>query len=480
VPEVLEIGPQEIENGQHPQQRAMACGADILFYGGEAGGGKTTVLILEPIRHADNPLFTAVCFRRTQPQLRNPGGLWSETLKFYRPYGATPNETRLEWRFPSGALLKLGAVQYDADVADWHGSQICLLEFDQVEQFSAHQFFMLLSRNRSTCGVKPYVRCSCNPDADSWVAGFLAWWIGDDGYPVPARDGVWRWFIRLNDDIVWADSWEELFQRYPDLVATPGVRDEIGKLIPLSVTFIAASVYDNTILLRQNPEYLANLMALTTVERERLLGKPGRRGGNWKIRPAAGLIFNTAHFTVLDYYPTDIVSKVRYWDKAGTAAQDTTSKRAHTAGVLLGKRRNGKYVVLDVQRGQWSAWDRERNILETAVSDGKGVPIWVEQEPGSGGKESAEATVRMLAGWEIRIDRVTDPKSVRANAWASQTQAGNVEAVRGPWLRAYLDEHHAFDPSSTTSPKDQVDASSGAFLKLSAAVPWQTNKVVTA
>ena len=64
----------------------------------------------------------------------------------------------------------------------------------------------MVSRNRSTCGMRPYILATCNPDADSWVAGFLAWWIDpESGLPVRERAGVVRYYIRVADKIEWAD-----------------------------------------------------------------------------------------------------------------------------------------------------------------------------------------------------------------------------------------------------------------------------------
>jgi predicted phage terminase large subunit-like protein len=122
--------------------------------------------------------------------------------------------------------------------------------------------------------------------------------------------------------------------------------------------------------------------------------------------------------------------------------------------------------VVDVRRGQWSALDRERVIKQTAEVDREVYPatkIYLEQEPGSGGKESAEASVRMLAGFSAAADRVTGNKEVRADPFAAQWQGGNVKLVRGDWNREYLNEHEHFPAGKY---KDQVDASSGAFNRI--------------
>jgi predicted phage terminase large subunit-like protein len=157
----------------------------------------------------------------------------------------------------------------------------------------------------------------------------------------------------------------------------------------------------------------------------------------------------------------DVVSAVRYWDKAGTSQGG-----AFTAGVLMLRMRDGTFTVVDVRRGQWGALDRERMIRQTAEVDRNLyhlTKVWVEQEGGSGGKESAESTIRNLAGYSVEADRVSGPKEVRADPFAAQWQAGNVRLVSAPWNRDYLDEHEHFPAGKY---KDQVDASSGAFNKI--------------
>ncbi len=246
-----------------PQEQFLASPADIAIYGGAAGGGKTYALLLEPLRHVANAAFASVIFRQTYPQIASPGGLKDESAKIYPRFGGELNETAMRWKFPSGATVQFSHMQYEKDKFAWQGAQIPLIGFDELTHFSESQFFYMLSRNRSLCGVRPYVRATCNPDAGSWVAKFIEWWIDPgSGYPIPERAGQLRWFVRLGDDIIWGESPEEL--------ATHGVP-------PKSVAFIPAKLEDNPTLMREDPGYRANLLALPRVERERLLG------GNWKV-----------------------------------------------------------------------------------------------------------------------------------------------------------------------------------------------------
>lgn len=158
----------------------------------------------------------------------------------------------------------------------------------------------------------------------------------------------------------------------------------------------------------------------------------------------------------------DVRKSVRYWDKAGTHGDG-----AYTAGVLMHHMKNGKFVIEHVVRQQLSTFEREDKILKTAKidsTDGWRVQVWVEQEPGSGGKESAERTIINLAGFDVHKDPVRGNKELRAEPYAAQVQAGNIGLVKGgKWHRDFLDEHEAFPEGKY---KDQVDAAGGAFAKL--------------
>ena len=97
--------------------------------------------------------------------------------------------------------------------------------------------------------------------------------------------------------------------------------------------------------------------------------------------------------------------------------------------------KNKRWIVLDVKKGQWGAEKREKIIKETAMADGKHVRIWIEQEPGSGGKESAENTLRNLAGFACYAERPTGEKEVRAEPFSVQV---NPVLIHHHHLRSYL------------------------------------------
>src|SRR6202035_2042666 len=126
-----------------PQTEFLQTAADICIYGGAAGGGKTVGLILEPLRHVGRVAnFTAVFFRRTTPQITNPGGLWDESQNFYPRLGGTPHLRAQEWRWPRGGKIKFSHLQLATTVYDWQGAQITLICFDELTHFTAHHFFI--------------------------------------------------------------------------------------------------------------------------------------------------------------------------------------------------------------------------------------------------------------------------------------------------------------------------------------------------
>lgn len=151
---------------------------------------------------------------------------------------------------------------------------------------------------------------------------------------------------------------------------------------------------------------------------------------------------------------------VRMWDKANSTRGD------FTAGVLMAYCSDGNFYILDVVRGQWTSYERDQKMLKTAMIDremyGK-VYIWHQQDPGSAGKDSAEATNRLLMGFPVKFETVTGDKPSRSEPLESACQGGMVYLLKGAWNEAFIEEYVAFDRGKYD---DQVDAGSGAYSKL--------------
>lgn len=309
---------------------------------------------------------------------------------------------------------------------------------------SKRQFFYMLSRNRSLCGVRPYIRATTNPDADSWVAEFIGWWIDQEtGLPIPERSGVLRWMVRVDDLIVWGDTAEELTAQYPGSQ-------------PKSVTFIPATLADNRILEREDPGYRANLMALSYVDQQRLLH------GNWKVKPTAGTVFKREWLEVVDHAPHS-TNRVRFWDTAATKPSARNRDPDYTAGLLMSEV-GGEYYIEDVVRIRETPGETDRQKRAIAAEDGHGVRIRDEQEGGSSGKTAVHFAARdTFAGYDYIGVPATGSKEVRARPVAAAAYNHLIKIIRAPWNEALLAELHSFPDGPHD---DQVDALAGAFTDL--------------
>jgi len=453
-----------------PQEKFLATSADIAVYGGAAGGGKTFALLMEPLRYMYVRGYRAVIFRHSYTQISASGGLWDESTTMYSGIkGAYPTKSpKYHWTFAKRASLYFDYLGRDEDVYKWQGSQITFIGFDELTHFTERQFFYMLSRNRSTCGVKPYIRATCNPDADSWVAEFIKWWIDQDtGYPISERSGKVRWMIRLNEVIYWFDTKQEAIEA----AIENGMDYEKSVIMPKSVTFIAGTLQDNKILMKNDPNYMANLMAMALVERERLLY------GNWKIKAAAGLMFKRIKVNMLEQLPSDVILWARGWDLAATS-EDEDGNPAYTAGVLIGKRKNGRYIVADVINKRLSSAEVRELIKITCIADkakyGR-VVTRLPQDPGQAGKAQAESFLKFLAGFIVKILPESGDKVTRAEPFSAQwlglegMDKGNVDVLIADWNEMYFNQMESFPQSDF---KDMVDGSSSAFNEIENGVTY--------
>ena len=443
-PNVLKIAPQP-----GPQTMFLSCGADIVIYGGSAGGGKSYSLLLDPLRYVSHPKFGAVLFRRTFPEIKKEGGLWDEACGLYLPLGARSRQDDLSFTFPSGAVISFAHLQHEKNIFSWQGSQVPYLGFDELTHFTERQMWYLMSRQRNVAGIPNLCRCTCNPDPDSFVRKLIDWWIDAEGYAIPERSGVIRWFIRDGDDIIWADSKEDLIKRFGP------------KALPKSLTFIRSTLEDNQILMEKDPSYIATLESLPKVDRMRL------KFGNWNIRPAAGLYFKRSWFEVIDEDKVPPLVKVcRGWDLAGTEEEDGKKNKepAATAGVKIGRDINGIFYIMHLEYDRLSPGSVENLIRRTASQDGIRCSIRLPQDPGQAGKAQVAHFAKLLTGYTFKTRVMSGDKVTRAGPLSSMCEYGRVKVVRGKWNENFFNHAEEFPPE-VGSP-DIIDAAVEAFHQL--------------
>ena len=210
------------------------------LYGGAAGGGKSDALVIEATRQVHIPHYKALILRKTYPQLTE---LIEKSLRYY-PLAfpkAKYNESKHTWQFPSGAKIVFGSLQHSKDKLNYQGKAYDFIAFDELTHFTWEEYSYLSSRNRANGkGTKVYMRSTANP------GGLGHGWVKDR-------------FITATEPM--RTKWE-----------TVQVEHE-GKSITRhkSRIFVPSSVFDNKILLENDPDYLTRLAALPEADKKALL-----------------------------------------------------------------------------------------------------------------------------------------------------------------------------------------------------------------
>ena len=212
-----------------------------VLYGGAAGGGKSDALLVEALRQVHIPHYTALILRKTVPQLSE---LIDRSRQIYLSAfpKAVYNSTEHVWKFPSGAKIYFGSMQYIKDRINYQGKRYDFIAFDELTHFTWEEYSYMFSRNRpSGAGTRVYIRATTNPGGvgHGWVKErFIT--------PAPPLTPI-------------ADTYS--------IVTPEGKRMEMTR----HRVFVPSTVFDNEILLKNNPEYLASLAMLPEAEKKALL-----------------------------------------------------------------------------------------------------------------------------------------------------------------------------------------------------------------
>lgn len=432
----------------HPtQQLFLMLHEEEVMFGGAAGGGKSDALLMSALQYVDVPGYSALLLRRTWPDLSLPGAIMDRARDWLSDTDARPKDGGRIWVFPSGARLTFGYLQYDKDKFRYQSAEFQFIGFDELTQFHQPTYEYMFSRIR-----RPNLVClRCRKAVRRYVGGWkhTSATNCNDIFPDPK---VLKQYSPAGDGTTLFDVPLRMRSATnPGGIGHGWVREHFidpNTRKPNSI-FIPSSLADNPSLDQET--YRKNLSHLNPVDRERLMN------GDWDVMEE-GLYFQRHWFKFLKERPIN-ARWCRYWDLAATPDGD------YTAGALVGLLEDGTWVIADVRRMRGTPREVERFVHRTAIEDGPGIPIRMEQEPGSSGVMTIDYYRRqILVGFDFRPDRKTGSKETRANPLSSAAEAGNVSIVSGEWNRDFLDEIALF-PNGAHD--DQVDAVTGAFAHIS-------------
>lgn len=266
-----------------PQTDALNSDADILFYGGAAGGGKTDLAIgLALTRHV-----RSIIFRRQFPQLQ---GIYDRMAEILGGRNGFNSQDKI-WVLP-GRKVEFGSCPNVGDEAKYQGRPHDLKVFDEITHFSESQFRFLNGWLRSVrAGQRKRVLCTGNPPTDSdgdWVISYWGPWLNPD-HPNPAKPGELRWFATINGkDFEVPDNRPFVLRGEERVYDIPPNMPEEEIIRPMSRTFIPSKVQDNPFLMETG--YMRTLQNLPEPLRSQMLKGDfgaGRSDDPWQVLPTA-------------------------------------------------------------------------------------------------------------------------------------------------------------------------------------------------
>jgi predicted phage terminase large subunit-like protein len=384
------------------QQRFLDLTCREALYGGAAGGGKSSALLMAALQYVDVPGYAAIIFRRTYADLALPGALMDRAQEWLGPTAARWNTTEKTWQFPSGATLSFGYLEHPADRFRYQSAEFQFCGMDELTQLPEVSYRYLFSRLRRLVGAEVPIRMrgATNPGG-----------IG--------HEWVRRRFLIEGD--------------------------AHGRV------FVPAKLEDNPYLDAES--YRQSLAELDPVTRQQL------EAGDWDVRPE-GTFFQRKWLTVTGDVPARFERIVRFWDLSAGKGDYTAGVLLGMAGKDAYVLDVQRYLLPPGEQEAQIAITAE---LDDATYGP--VPIRIEQEGAAGGAFTVHHFVTgPLAGRDVLGAAIVGSKQQRAGPFAAACQNRLVQIAAAPWTRDFLDELLSFpDPHIHD---DQVDAVAGAYNQL--------------
>lgn len=392
---------RELRPHDGPQTEFLACPAFEAGFGGAAGPGKTLALLMDAVRFVSHSDYRAILFRRTFPELES--SLIDRSSKYFPGMGATYNEQKKTWVFPSGAKIIFGHLQHESDVTDHLSAEYQFIGFDEGVTFTLKQFTFLISRLRSSSGIPCFIRWASNPADDDkhWLIARYAPWIDTrPGYKGPrAKDGEVLWFT------VDGEGNEHLAA-----AGAPGA---------LSRSYFPALLPDNPTLMKADPGYADRIRRMGAAEAKRFLD------GDWFARDVKGSLFEKSDFDAHRVEPKGVPELVTVAVGVDPAVSNTESSDEHgiiAAGVSANRH---VYVSEDwSKKGTPAEW---ATAVVRCVKQSKANEVVAEVNQGG---DLVESNVHSVDG-SIRVVKIhaSRGKDVRAEPIATLAKQGRIHIV---------------------------------------------------
>ena len=432
---------------------------DITIFGGAAGSGKSYNGLLRFLRYINEPLYRGFIIRKTQSSMKQ--GIFRDAIRLFTAWEKKirVNRNEMTITFPSGAILIFKGLDGQDSIDYLQGQEISGALVDEATQIKYDEISWLMTRLRSNADVKPTVWFTGNPDPDSFICEWIKWYLfpektyqKDDkgntidvgGRPDPDKNGAVRWYYVIGGQRYWDTDKERLTETYKHLL------DERQK--PMSFRFIGATCLDNPVLLKQQPNYLSNLLNKSIIEVERLYR------GNWFIREQGAGFWKNEWCRVLKTFPhaedpdDKIIKRVRCWDLAFTEPHDANPDPDYTVGVLMAQTKNGYYIVEHIVRERLRVGALYKYICEVAQKDYEMygiVPQYIPEDPASGKVTFAFAKQYLMQNGIVAVNKVigskTSNKLERFKNFAAASENGAVYIMEADWNMVYFKELESFD-----------------------------------
>jgi len=443
----------------HPAQQVFLLMNNVreVMYGGSAGGGKSDALLMGALQYVDVPGYSALILRRTWPDLNAPNSILDRMKQWMAGLDVRKVDEGRQWIFPSGARIQFGYAQRKDEVVNkFQSAEYQYVGFDELTQFSEDIYTYMFSRVR-----RPSVSClNCSTNVQRYRSKSMVFWAHKNNsknchklvpdpkvlaqYAPSRKNGMTVFDVPLRNRSAtnpggYGHQWVKA--RF----ITEATRKK-------GAIFVPARLSDNPSLDQES--YKDSLSHLLPVDRERLLN------GDWDVEEE-GNFFARTWFRPITEAPVDVQRRVRFWDLAASEADAAD----FTAGALVALTHAGTWVIEDIKRFKGSPGKVEALIKQTAMTDGVGVGIRMEQEPGSSGVNVIDNYRRnVLSGFDFKGIRSTGNKAERAAVVSSAAEAGNVAMLMGEWNVPFLDEATLFPGGAHD---DQVDSVAGAINDIS-------------